>query len=87
PMARGRILQRAADIMRARNRVLSALETLDTGKPIQETVVADPTSGADAFEFFGGIAPAGLNVSHIPLGQDCAYTKRVPLGVCVGIGA
>src|SRR5689334_1829122 len=87
PMARGRILKRAADIMRERNRALSELETLDTGKPIQETVVADPTSGADAFEFFGGIAPAGLNGSHIPLGQDFAYTKRVALGVCVGIGA
>ncbi len=87
PMARGRILKRAAEIMRERNRELSELETLDTGKPIQETIVADPTSGADAFEFFGGAAPAGLNGSHIPLGQDFAYTKRVPLGVCVGIGA
>ncbi len=87
PMARGRILKRAAEIMRERNRELSELETLDTGKPIQETIVADPTSGADAFEFFGGVAPAGLNGSHIPLGQDFAYTKRVPLGVCVGIGA
>ncbi|QKK24623.1 betaine-aldehyde dehydrogenase [Rhizobium hidalgonense] len=87
PMARGRILKRAAEIMRERNRSLSELETLDTGKPIQETIVADPTSGADAFEFFGGVAPAGLNGAHIPLGQDFAYTKRVPLGVCVGIGA
>jgi len=87
PTARGRILKRAAEIMRERNRALSELETLDTGKPIQETIVADPTSGADAFEFFGGIAAAGLNGSHIPLGQDFAFTKRVPLGVCVGIGA
>ncbi len=87
PTARGRILRRAADIMREKNRELSELETLDTGKPIQETIVADPTSGADAFEFFGGIAAAGLNGSHIPLGSDWAYTKRVPLGVCVGIGA
>ncbi|MGQ3294132.1 MAG: aldehyde dehydrogenase family protein, partial [Shinella sp.] len=61
PTARGRILKRAADIMRERNRELSELETLDTGKPIQETIIADPTSGADAFEFFGGIAAAGLN--------------------------
>ncbi len=45
PTARGRILRRAADIMRERNRELSELETLDTGKPIQETIVADPTSG------------------------------------------
>ena len=87
PTARGRILKRAAEIMRERNRELSELETLDTGKPIQETIVADPTSGADAFEFFGGVAAAGLNGSHIPLGQDFAFTKRVPLGVCVGIGA
>ena len=87
PMARGRILKTAAAIMRTRNRELSELETLDTGKPIQETIVADPTSGADALEFFGGIAPSALNGSHIPLGADWAYTKRVPLGVVVGIGA
>ncbi|MQW87243.1 betaine-aldehyde dehydrogenase [Sinorhizobium saheli] len=87
PTARGRILKRAAEIMREKNRELSELETLDTGKPIQETIVADPTSGADSFEFFGGIAPAALNGDYIPLGQDFAYTKRVPLGVCVGIGA
>lgn len=87
PTARGRILKRAAEIMRERNRELSELETLDTGKPIQETIIADPTSGADSFEFFGGIAAAGLNGSYIPLGGDFAYTKRVPLGVCVGIGA
>lgn len=87
PTARGRILKRAAEIMRERNRELSELETLDSGKPIQETIVADPTSGADSFEFFGGIAAAGLNGDYIPLGQDFAITKRVPLGVCVGIGA
>jgi betaine-aldehyde dehydrogenase len=87
PTTRGRILKRAADLIRERNRELSELETYDTGKPIQETIVADPTSGADAFEFFGGIAPAALNGDYIPLGSDFAYTKRVPLGVCVGIGA
>ena len=87
PTARGRILKRAAEIMRERNRELSKLETLDTGKPIQETIVADPTSGADSFEFFGGVIAAAMNGDYIPLGQDFAYTKRVPLGVCVGIGA
>lgn len=87
PAARGRILRRAADLIRARNRELSQLETLDTGKPIQETIVADPASGADSLEFFGGIAATALNGSQIPLGGDWAYTKRVPLGVVVGIGA
>lgn len=87
PSARGRVLKKAAEIMRERNRELSELETLDTGKPIQETIVADPTSGADSFEFFGGIIATAMNGSQIPLGQDWAYTKRVPLGVVVGIGA
>ncbi|SMO72152.1 betaine aldehyde dehydrogenase [Thalassovita litoralis] len=84
---RGRILRRAADIMRDRNRELSILETYDTGKPLQETLVADATSGADALEYFGGLA-ASLTGEHIPLGGgNWAYTVRQPLGVCVGIGA
>lgn len=87
PTARGRILYRASQIIRERNRELSELETLDTGKPIQETIVADSTSGADAMEFFGGVAPAALNGEQIPLGGDWAYTKRIPLGIVLGIGA
>ena len=83
---RGRVLRRAADIIRARNRELSILETFDTGKPLQETLVADATSGADALEYFGGLA-GSLTGEHIPLGADFVYTVREPLGVCVGIGA
>lgn len=84
---RGRILRRAADILRERNHDLSVLETLDTGKPLQETLVADATSGADALEYFGGLA-GSLTGEHIPLGGgDFVYTIREPLGVCVGIGA
>jgi betaine-aldehyde dehydrogenase len=84
---RGRVLRRAADIIRERNRDLSILETLDTGKPLQETLVADATSGADALEYFGGIA-GSLTGEHIPLsGGDFVYTVREALGLCVGIGA
>ena len=83
---RGRVLRRAADIMRARNHDLSVLETYDTGKPYQETSVADATSGADALEYFGGLAGA-LTGEHIQLGEDWVYTRREPLGLCVGIGA
>ena len=84
---RGRILRRAADILRTRNYDLSVLETLDTGKPLQETLVADATSGADALEYFGGLA-GSLTGEHIPLGGgDFVYTVREALGVCVGIGA
>ncbi|WP_099826600.1 betaine-aldehyde dehydrogenase [Oceaniglobus indicus] len=83
---RGRILRRAADILRARNHDLSVLETLDTGKPYSETSVADATSGADALEYFGGLA-GSLTGEHIQLGDDFVYTMREPLGLCVGIGA
>ncbi|SDO39959.1 betaine-aldehyde dehydrogenase [Lutimaribacter pacificus] len=84
---RGRVLRRAADIMRERNHDLSVLETRDTGKPYQETSVADASSGADALEYFGGLA-GSLTGEHIPLpGGDWAYTVREPLGVCVGLGA
>ena len=84
--ARGRILRRAADLLRARNHDLSVLETYDTGKPYQETSVADAASGADALDYFGGLAGT-LTGQHIPLGEDWVYTRREPLGVCVGIGA
>jgi betaine-aldehyde dehydrogenase len=86
PRDRGRILTRAAQIMRERNHDLSVLETYDTGKPLQETLVADAASAADALEYFGGLAGT-LTGEHIPLGQDWVYTIREPLGVCVGIGA
>ena len=86
PVERGRILARAAAIILERNEELARLETLDTGKPIQETLVADWPSGAAALEYFAGLA-ATLTGQMIPLGQDWAYTRREALGVCAGIGA
>lgn len=84
---RGRILRRAALIIEERNRGLSVLETLDTGKPLSETLYVDATSGREALEYFGGLA-GSLTGEHIPLGGgDFVYTTRAPLGVCVGIGA
>jgi len=86
PVERGRILRRAADILRARNDELARLETLDTGKAIQETLVADAPSAADCLEYFAG-AIAAYNGEFIDLGGPFAYTRREALGVCVGIGA
>lgn len=86
PVERGRVLRRAADLIRDYGDSLAKLETLDTGKPLQETLVADWPSGADALEYFGGLVPSVVGET-IPLGGDFAYTLREPLGVCVGIGA
>ncbi|MFO1211000.1 MAG: betaine-aldehyde dehydrogenase [Amaricoccus sp.] len=86
PAQRARVLRRAADLIRARGRELARLETLDTGKPIQETLVADWPSGADALEWFAGLA-ASLSGDATDLGGDFLYTRREPLGICLGIGA
>lgn len=84
---RGRVLRRAADIMRARNRELSELETKDTGKPLSETLYVDATSAADALEYFGGLA-GSLTGEHVQLADgNWGYTVREPLGLCVGLGA
>lgn len=87
PVERGRVLVKAAEIMRARNRALSEIETLDTGKPLSETLVSDAASGADAFEYFGGLIGADEGIAVPIPGGDLAYALRSPLGVCVGIGA
>jgi betaine-aldehyde dehydrogenase len=84
---RGRVLRRAADILRSRNAELAALETRDTGKPIQETSVVDVMSGADCLEYYAGIA-ATIAGEHLDLGPAAfGYTRREPLGVVAGIGA
>ena len=84
---RGRVLRRAADLLRARNAELATLESRDTGKPIQETLVCDVISGADCIEYFAGVAPT-LSGEHIDLGAAAfGYTRREPLGVVAGIGA
>ena len=66
PAGRARVLRRAADLIRARNRELSELETLDTGKPLSETLVADWASGADALEWFAAPRRHPLGRGHRP---------------------
>ena len=64
---RGRILRRAADMIRDQNRALSTLETYDTGKPLSETLYVDATSAAGCVgilwraggQYHGRTNPAG----------------------------
>ncbi|MCI0545234.1 MAG: betaine-aldehyde dehydrogenase, partial [Actinobacteria bacterium] len=83
---RGRILNRAASILRDRNEELARLEVLDTGKPLQEAVAVDVLSGADAIEYYAGLA-ASIHGETFQLSGSWVYTRREPLGVCAGIGA
>ena len=84
---RGRILIEAARRLREANDSLAKLEVEDSGKPIAEAAAVDVASAADCLEYFGGIA-ASLHGQHFDLGGTAfAYTRREPLGVCLGIGA
>src|SRR5690606_14098048 len=87
PFERARILRRAVDILRERNDELALLETLDTGKPLSETLSVDIVTGADVLEYYAGLVPA-IEGEQIPLRDTAfAYTRREPLGVVAGIGA
>jgi betaine-aldehyde dehydrogenase len=83
---RAKILRNAANLLRKNNAELARLESLDTGKPIQETSVIDVLSGADCLEYYADLI-ADLSGQHISYPSSFVYTRREPLGVCVGIGA
>lgn len=84
---RGQLLVEAAKILRSRNEELAQLEVLDTGKPIQEARCVDVQSGADAIEYYAGLA-SKVHGEHFDLPPTAfGYTRREPLGVCAGIGA
>ncbi|HRO44813.1 betaine-aldehyde dehydrogenase [Agriterribacter sp.] len=83
---RGRVLLKAADILRSRVEQIALVETQDVGKPISESLAVDITSAADALEYFGGMA-AGIHGEYFDLKNAFGYTRPEPLGVCAGIGA
>jgi len=83
---RGRILKRAVDILRERNHELAKIEVTDTGKPLSEAIEVDVVTGADAIEYFAGIAPS-IHGDYYDLGSAFSYTRREPLGIVAGIGA
>ncbi|MGB1238996.1 MAG: aldehyde dehydrogenase family protein, partial [Pseudomonadales bacterium] len=84
---RGRILQRAANLLRERNDELALLEVQDTGKPMQEANCVDIETGADVIEYYGGLATSIHGEQQDLGGTNFFYSRREPLGVCAGIGA
>lgn len=86
PIERMRILLTAAKLLRERNDELAAVEVQDTGKPWREASLVDVQTGADAIEYFANLAPSVMGAQQ-PFGDDFFYTRREPLGLCLGIGA
>lgn len=86
PVERARILLEAARLLRKSNDSLAVIEVAETGKPWQEASVVDICSGADAIEYFANLIPSVVGTQQ-SVGRDFFYTRREPLGICVGIGA
>jgi aldehyde dehydrogenase len=55
---RSNILLKIADVMEANLQYLAAVETIDNGKPVRETMAADIPLAIDHFRYFAGILRA-----------------------------
>ncbi|XP_061096437.1 4-trimethylaminobutyraldehyde dehydrogenase A isoform X3 [Conger conger] len=85
-MERARVMLEAARIIRERRDEIAKLEVINNGKSITEAVV-DIDVAWQCIEYYAGMAGT-LAGQHVSLpGGSFAYTRREPLGVCVGIGA
>ena len=84
PAERGRVLQRAAERIRAGAERLAVVEALDSGKRLSEAL-GDVLGAARCFEYYAGACDK-LQGETIPLGPDhLAYTVHEPAGVAAQI--
>ncbi|XP_076828234.1 4-trimethylaminobutyraldehyde dehydrogenase B [Brachyhypopomus gauderio] len=85
-MERARIMLQAARLIEKRREEIATVEVVDNGKSITEARL-DVDSARLCIEYFAGLATT-MAGQHVQLaGGSFAYTRREPLGVCVGIGA
>ena len=81
PIARGRILNKASQILESRKAELAELLTREEGKTIVEST-GEVQRAIDIFRFFGGLSftLGGQTLPH-ELPGNLLYTTRQPLGV------
>jgi aldehyde dehydrogenase (NAD+) len=78
---RGRLMHRLCDLMEAEADELTALESLDNGKPIRDARTADLPLAVDCLRYYAGFADK-LTGQTIPIrGNYFCYTRREPVGV------
>jgi aldehyde dehydrogenase (NAD+) len=79
---RGKLLNKLADLVEDNFDELAALETLDNGKPINDSRAADIPLVIDCFRYYAGWADK-IHGQTIPVrGNFFTYTTREPVGVC-----
>lgn len=81
---RGRVLLRAAALIRERADELSRLESLNTGKILADTR-REVDRAAGCFEYYAGWADKAMGRTIPVPGDFHTYTERVPHGVVAGI--
>ncbi len=78
---RAKVLNRIADTLEQKLDLVAMIETLDNGKPIRETTLADLPLAVDHFRYFAGVIRAQEgSLSEID-NDTVAYHFREPLGV------
>ncbi len=81
PAERAKVLNRIADTLEQKLDLVAMIETLDNGKPIRETTLADLPLAVDHFRYFAGVLRAQEgSLSQID-DDTVAYHFREPLGV------
>ncbi|XP_077377472.1 4-trimethylaminobutyraldehyde dehydrogenase B [Festucalex cinctus] len=85
-MERARVMIEAAHTIEKRREEIAEMEVVNNGKSITEARL-DVDSARLCIEYYAGLSST-LAGQHVQLpGGSFAYTRREPLGVCVGIGA
>jgi acyl-CoA reductase-like NAD-dependent aldehyde dehydrogenase len=85
PRERGRILLRAAELMREHHEELAQLESLDTGKPITFSRMIDVSTAIAQVEYYGSLAAGIEGATRTTAMPTLAYTRREPIGVVAAI--
>lgn len=83
---KSRVMRKAASLLRERKPDIVHLDAIDTGRVLAECEI-DVDAAVESLEYYSALLHT-LFGQHVPM-QDgsYAYTRREPLGVCVGIGA
>ncbi|MFJ8268243.1 aldehyde dehydrogenase family protein [Peribacillus asahii] len=78
---RGRLIYKLADLMEAHQEELAQLETLDNGKPINETRNADVPLAIDHIRYYAGWTTKIMGQTIPVAGNYFNYTRHEPVGV------
>ena len=78
---RGRLLNRLADLIEQNKMELAALETLDNGKPLRDSLAADLPLTVKCYRYYAGWADK-IHGKTIPVeGNYFCFTRHEPVGV------